>query len=375
MRKHTDRNDARLPGGVTKIDTAKGGRVHRGQPWCYLARVMVNGVPRRQRFPSTTPISEISVWLDEQRSLIRTQPRTRTVRPKGTFDTDVTDKYLPQIRHMESYTERKIDIERWAELFKGRNRNTITPEEIRTHVSGWAAGIGTDRVDRHGRTIKGGKLSASTLNHRLSALSNFYELLNGENGYNPVAEIARFDEGDRPIHALDFVDVKRILAELPDNVTGARLRCLAYTGMRPVQLKRLKREDINLEKGTVWVPVGKRGKTELITLPSAGVEAFKDLIRFADDESLHARFRHKWGGNIALESMRYTLRRAAKRAGFKGKITTYWLRHSLATEMLNQGASTRQVQQQLTHSSLELIERYTKVQNSVGLRNVMERIA
>jgi site-specific recombinase XerD len=43
--------------------------------------------------------------------------------------------------------------------------------------------------------------------------------------------------------------------------------------------------------------------------------------------------------------------------------------------MLDNGASTRQVQQQLTHSSLELIERYTKVQNRKGLRAVMDRIA
>jgi len=73
--------------------------------------------------------------------------------------------------------------------------------------------------------------------------------------------------------------------------------------------------------------------------------------------------------------MRDTLRRAAKRAGYTAPITTYWLRHSLATHMLDQGASTRQVQQQLTHTSLELIERYTKVQNSRGLRAVMDRIA
>jgi site-specific recombinase XerD len=144
--------------------------------------------------------------------------------------------------------------------------------------------------------------------------------------------------------------------------------------MRPVQLKRLQRHHIDLKNKTVWVPVGKGGRTELITLPKPGVKAFKDLIRFAEDESLHLRFRHKWGAPIALESMRDALRRAAKRAGFQGKITTYWLRHSLATHMLDKGASTRHVQQQLTHSSLELIERYTKVQNSKGLRSVMNRI-
>jgi hypothetical protein len=146
---------------------------------------------------------------------------------KGAFESDVQTEYLPQIRHLASFNERRLDIQRWAAIFKGRNRNTVTPAEIRKTVSGWAAGIGTDRKDCHGHTIKGAKLLASTLNHRLSALSNFYQLLNGKRGYNPVAEIERFNEADRPINAVDFQWIKKILAELPGNVTGARLRCLA----------------------------------------------------------------------------------------------------------------------------------------------------
>src|SRR5205814_5155659 len=142
-------------------------------------------------------------------------------------------------------------------------------------VSGWAAGVGTDRVDRHGRTIKGGKLAPSTLNHRLSALSNFYELLNGRHGYNPCRDIDRFAEADRPINAIPFDVVKKILAALGDNVTSARLRCLAYTGMRPCQLARVQRHHIDLEHATVWVPVGNRGRTEQISLPKPGVKAFE----------------------------------------------------------------------------------------------------
>jgi site-specific recombinase XerD len=144
--------------------------------------------------------------------------------------------------------------------------------------------------------------------------------------------------------------------------------------MRPVQLNRLRRDDIDLENGRIWVPVGKQGSAELIMLPHQGVKAFEDLIRFAEDDTLHARFRHIWGRKIALASMRDALRRAAKRAGFKRRITTYWLRHSFATHMLDAGASTRQLQQQLTHSSLELIEKYTKVSGSQGLKEIMKRI-
>ena len=68
------------------------------------------------------------------------------------------------------------------------------------------------------------------------------------------------------------------------------------------------------------------------------------------------------------------LKRAAKRANYPEKITSYWLRHSLATHMLEKGAWTREVHHQLTHSSLELIERYAKVTRR-GLSRVMSKIA
>src|SRR4029077_3061805 len=136
-----------------------------------------------------------------------------------------------------SYRERAIDIRRWAAVFKGRNRNTIKPIEIRKHLSAWAAGKGTGRLNRHGQVVAARSLSESSLNHRLSALSNFYVLLNGKRGYNPCLDVDRFIEPDRKINAIDFKWVRRILAKLaPNNVNGAIVESLAWTGMRPSQL-------------------------------------------------------------------------------------------------------------------------------------------
>jgi integrase/recombinase XerD len=224
------------------------------------------------------------------------------------------------------------------------------------------------------RVVRGKKLSGSSLNHRLSALSNFYELLNGKRGYNPVLEVDRFQEEEKPIHTLNEAWIKKIVTKLPENVTGARLRCLCYTGMRPKQLERLQRKDIDLDAATVWVRAAKGGRTNLISLPADGVRAFRDLIAYAENLNLHERFRHKWGQPIAQESANDALKRAARAAGYEGPITRYVFRHSFATLMLDKGASTRQVQPQLTHSSLELVERYTKVQQSEGTKAVMAKI-
>jgi integrase len=109
------------------------------------------------------------------------------------------------------------------------------------------------------------------------------QVQNGKRGYNPCLDVDRFKEPDRKINAIDFSWVKKILTELPDdNINGAVTRCLAWTGMRPSQLNRLRRSDIDLAHATVWVPAAKGGRTNPIALPRAGVRAFRAPIDFAE---------------------------------------------------------------------------------------------
>jgi integrase len=123
------------------------------------------------------------------------------------------------------------------------------------------------------------------------------------------------------------------------------------------------------------VPAAKGGRSNPIALPKAGVQAFRRLIEFADAGGY--RFADERPGRtdrgFEQRTVNWWVKKAAQKAKYPHHITTYWLRHSLATHMLK-GASTREVQHQLTHSSLELIERYAKVTRA-GLSRVMSRIA
>ena len=374
MGKHKDRRDNRLPAGVMRVDRATNGPVRKGHSWCYRANIMLRGQRVTQRFPPDTPVAQITEWIQSQRSESR---HSDVGKVKGTFESDVEVDYLPQVSHLASFRERALDIRRWASVFKGRNRNTIKPIEIRKHLSAWASGKETSRINRHGQVLAARPLSESSLNHRLSALANFYVLLNGKRGYNPCLDVDRFVEPDRKINAIDFKWVRRILAKLPtDNVHGAIAECLAWTGMRPSQLNRIRRCDVDLPHATIWVPAGKGGRANPIGLPKPGARAFRRLLKFADNgEYLFADERQGLQqAGFEQRNVNYWIKRAAREAEYPNKITAYWLRHSLATHMLEKGASTREVQHQLTHSSLELVERYAKV-TSAGLSRIMRRIA
>jgi integrase/recombinase XerD len=55
------------------------------------------------------------------------------------------------------------------------------------------------------------------------------------------------------------------------------------------------------------------------------------------------------------------LRRLARRAGLKRRVTPHMLRHYFATAMLQAGLDIREVQELLGHSSLSTTQVYTHV--------------
>ena len=351
-------NGSELPKGVYKVDPHTHLPPQKGRPWVWQVRKMVLGEKINKCLPSTMELPEVRAWIEARK--VEARKRSALLgggnRQAGTFDAAV-ERYLRQIS-IASIKDRTQHIQEWADRFRGRNPYTITAAEINEQLKVW----------------KAEGYAASSRNHRLSALSDFFQKLTGQRkgGHNPCREIDRFAEPKRIPPARPFSEIQKVLKEFDDNVTGARARCLAYTGMRASQLMRLQRDDINLQQRTVRVPQAKQGEVAEIALSKEGLDAFKDLIRFAEDTELPEINRHHWGKPFSNSSLNKALRIACKRAGVR-PFNPYVFRHSLATHLLELGASTRDVGYQLGHSDPRMTERYTKV-NLERLRKVMARI-
>lgn len=238
----------------------------------FQAYVRVNGQFRSESFDLKTPLKEMQQWIADQR-----EPRTAKA-PSGTFAGDAAT-YLEKIAAMPSLSDRTYDIHLWVAAFGSKRRRSITSADIRGYRDAWLA-------DGY---------AASTVNHRLRALSNLWTVLDGRRAPNPVREVPEAQEPDPSPRGISYALVRAILEQLPDrgyakkgetrpavSQTKARLRVMAWTGLTHVELGRLQRRDWDDVAGTLFVQrrgKGGGGASRTIPLTKEGRDAMKAYDR------------------------------------------------------------------------------------------------
>jgi len=129
---------------------------------------------------------------------------------------------------------------------------------------------------------------------------------------------------------------------------------MIYTlGLRISELENLKVKDIKNN----WVIIkGKGGKIRQLPL----MDRTKKLLdEYLDKHKPMLFLFEKNGEKIGNQRLRYRFTKVFKDIGLK--VTPHQLRHSFATELLNEGAKISDVSKLLGHSSLESTQIYTKL--------------
>lgn len=138
---------------------------------------------------------------------------------------------------------------------------------------------------------------------------------------------------------------------------------LFSTGIRIGELAQIHLQDIDL-KNRVVVIFGKGRKERLLYLSST------ELIKKINDwmevrELFHPQsdtlFLNKYGQALSIFGIEDIFAKYRKLASINEKATPHYLRHSFATQLLENGADLRAVQEILGHSSVSTTEIYTEV--------------
>jgi site-specific recombinase XerD len=176
----------------------------------------------------------------------------------------------------------------------------------------------------------------------------------------------------------------------------AVLHLLFSSGVRVSELVSLKRNSINLERGEFTVR-GKGDKVRLTFLSPTAVTAIKEYLKKRGDSSQALFVSHSSVGNsvekqmeslgdnnpkglrqpgkavgLTSRSVQRVVRKYALLAGITHKVSPHTLRHSFATDLLQNGADIRSVQTLLGHASITTTQIYTHVTNA-GLREIYKK--
>lgn len=165
------------------------------------------------------------------------------------------------------------------------------------------------------------------------------------------------------------------LLTLPDvtDVQGLRDRALLElvysTGIRRQEARNLSLYDLDFVHGVVRVRQGKGGKDRLVPI---GERALAWVRRYLDDARPHlavdaqeaALFLNRFGQRLGNNGLATIVRRYLDAAGVRLRGACHLLRHTMATQMLENGADIRFIQELLGHACLDTTQIYTHV--SIG---------
>ena len=233
-----------------------------------------------------------------------------------------------------------------------------------------------ERYQRHlflYRKKSGKPLGAATQRNRLQVLRTYFKWLTktGRLAANPASELEMPRQATAlPQFVLTPREVEAVLAQ-PDVATYEGLRdrammeVLYSTGIRRAELCELTLFCVSAEGGTVSVVQGKGAKDRVVPI---GERAVAWVLKYVEEArpkvvlepDAGVLFLSVLGLPINPSSLTQLVRDYLQRVGIP-RGACHLFRHAMATQMLENGADVRFVQEILGHASLESTQVYTHV--------------
>ena len=117
--------------------------------------------------------------------------------------------------------------------------------------------------------------------------------------------------------------------------------------------------------------LGKGSKMRIVYFGEYAKEYLEEYLKVRNS-SLEYLFLNKNNTLLTRRGAEYIISNLVKTSLLKKKVTPHTFRHSYATEMLNNGADIRSVQELLGHSSLSTTGIYTHVTNEAVRREYLK---
>ena len=297
-------------------------------------------------------------------------------------------------RHYEWRTEQAYRM--WARRFAGwlEGRSVTVPGAGELELRGFLSELAMRQ-----------RLAVATQKQALNALAFLMREALGK----PLADFSEFDAGaarEAAAGGVDKEECQRLLGAL--EATPRLMAELMYgSGVRLMELLRLRVKDVDTERRQLVVRAGKGGKDRVTVLPKVLLERLqhhRERLRqlHAEDQAAGApgvwlpeglerkypnagkSWEWQWffpsrersidpqtglqrRHHVSDAAFQNTIRKAARRAQLNKNVTPHVLRHSFATHLMEGGTDIRTVQELLGHKDVATTQIYTHVMSKPGI--------
>lgn len=226
-------------------------------------------------------------------------------------------------------------------------------------------------------------LKKTTQSYYLIALRSLLNYFAGRDIIALPAEKIKLprEKDTRVVNFLNLEQLEKLFLS-PDisKISGLRdraiLEALFSTGIRIAELVSLNREQIKLKLTTrdlEIVIIGKGDRPRTVYFSERAIFWLREYLQIREDKekALFINYKNKKGTSrrLTARSIEKSIKKYAIKAGVPLMTTPHVLRHSFATDLLEQGVDLRTLQEFLGHKSLAATQIYTHV-TSKRLRDI-----
>lgn len=279
------------------------------------------------------------------------------------------DKYLEYLKVIRKYSDKTIlsyrdDLIEYNE-FLGNNFTTITK-------------IDKTVVNNYLKYLYERDLNKNSICRKLSSIRGLYNYLVREE----IIEVNLFNSVSNPkkdLYLPKFLNDKEMdkLFEIctdtnPINQRDTLIIELLYaTGLRVSELINIKIKDIDINEKTIKV-LGKGNKERIVLYNNHTSVALEKYLNNGYHElnkkNTGYLILNKDGNKLSDRYVRIIINKLVRKAGLNIKISPHTIRHTFATDMLEEGADLVTVKELLGHESLNTTSIYTHITNEQILR-------
>lgn len=317
---------------------------------------------RRRGFPHITAtfsrLTDAKNWIEQEEAKIRQGLHIDYIEAKKHSLSEAIDRYL---KEENPHPNRITHLKRWKQELGALLLSAITEIRINDIISKWK-----------NNGYQESKPGPATLNRYLNSLSMVFRGAKewGWSTRNPVLDAKKNTEPKGRVRYLSDSEREKLLSVCQKDEFKKLYLIVVLaisTGMRKGEILGLTWSQIDLKAGTIILTITKNKERRRVSVTSKALELFRlhEKTRRLDSEFVFPGENisyKKDGKGLSINERHYDIKRPwlklIKHAGISD-FKFHDLRHSCASYLAMNGASSLEIAEILGHKSLDVVKRYS----------------